>query len=223
MIKVNLNKTKSSTIYDTNQNTGLAPAGTVLTAIKEQVSKMEINLSPSVFVKMIINIWLILCFPLGLKIYEIQQINKLENEKQKEETTLKGIQDRLAQLKKEIKDYGHLKAKAKEYADKKAFLKQLAESRLVIPRTIDLIQNKMPETVWLENLKLKIQDKGNQLEISGKSFSEDHVNRFASSLHDILDKNSITVNTRDVKEGSSIVKVQFQLKGIIGEEFENYF
>ena len=52
---------------------------------------------------------------------------------------------------------------------------------------LDLIQNKVPKTVWLENLKLNISEEKNELQMTGKSFNEAHVNAFASSLHDILD------------------------------------
>ena len=92
----------------------------------------------------------------------------------------------------------------------------MAESRLIIPRTIDLIQNKTPKTVWLEVLKLEISEKGHSsVYISGRSFTEDHINFFANSLHDVLDRNSITVDTQDIKEGDSVVRVDFNLKGMM--------
>jgi len=213
MIKVNLNKTKNS-VYHT-RSTGMASSGSsVFTQLKTVISE-NVDVNPFIFIKFIVNAILILCFPLGLKIYEINEIRKLNKEKSQAETVLSGTQNELSSLKLELAKYDHLKSKAQEFSDKKAFLKELADSRLVIPRMIDLIQNKVPKTVWLEDLSLNISEQKNELQMTGKSFSEAHVNAFASSLHDILDKNSVTVNTRDIKEGDSVVKVNFSLKGVM--------
>ena len=51
--------------------------------------------------------------------------------------------------------------------------------------------------------------------LSGKSLNEADINFFANSLHEILDKNSITVNMNDIKEGGSVVNVDFQLQGVV--------
>ena len=216
MIKVNLNKTKSAVASYTQSRSGLADSGSsIFTSLKETIANKEIAINPAIFTKIIINLILILCFPLGLKIYEVRQIQKLENKKQGTEKLLAETEGRLSQLETEIKSHGHLQDQAREFEEKKAFLKELAQSRLIIPQMMDLIQNKTPKTVWLEHLKMEITEEGNRLELSGKSFHETHVNFFASSLHDILDKNSITVDTQDIKEGNSVVKVDFKLQGVM--------
>ena len=46
------------------------------------------EISIAVVVKIVINLVLILCFPLGLKAYETYQINKLEKEKMQKEKLL---------------------------------------------------------------------------------------------------------------------------------------
>ena len=71
----------------------------------------------------------ILCFPLGLKIYEMKQIRKLNKEKIQAETVMSGTQDKLYSLEAELAKYNHLENKAKEFLEKKEFLKELAESR----------------------------------------------------------------------------------------------
>ena len=213
MIKVNLNKTKGSTIYGP-QDTGLAPSGsTIFTQIKEALDEQKFVFGPSFFIKMAINIVFIACFPIGLKIYEMKEIGKLEKEEQQMKSLLTSAQGKLSTLKTELESYSYLKEKSDEFSRKKNFLKKLAETRLTVPRIVDLIQNKIPKTVWLENLKLKVFDEGHQLHISGGGFTEAHVNLFAGSLYDILDKNSITVNMQDIKEGDDVIKVSFELKG----------
>ena len=218
MIKVNLNKTKTSDLRSETKSTGLAGGefSTIITKIQTEMSKMNMeDIGFDVFFKIIINLILILCFPLGLKIYEINQINNLEKIKKQKESLLNTKNQQLKSLSQQLKAYDHLQKKADEYANKKNFLKKIAENRIIIARTLDIIQNKTPETVWLKNLALELQETYTQINLSGKSFSEDHINSFADSLNDVLDKNSITVDTRDVKEGNSVTHVEFQLKGII--------
>lgn len=216
MIKINLNKTQSSVVYPDTKSTGLAASGsTIITKLKGILDDQETVITPAIVAKMIINCVLIAGFPLGLKIYEIQNIGKLNAEKKKMEVTLTEEKSRLSQLEKELNSYSHLKDKSKEFIKKKEFLKQLAEKRLVVPRIIDSVQNKTPKTVWLKSLDIDVTGDKNQIKISGESFSESHVNFFASSLHEILDKNSIIVNTKDIKKGKSVVKVGFDLQGFM--------
>lgn len=217
MIKVNLNKTKSSVIYDTKE-TGLGSSDTffqtAVSTVLTNIKKTNVaEASATALLKIVINFILVLCFPLALKVYEVNQIKELEKQKSKKEQLLAAASGELSRLETELRSYDHLQAKAEEYRKKKEFLKKLAESRLIIPRTIDLIQNKTPKTVWLEELRLEISERGQKVHITGKSFNEAHVNFFANSLHDVLDKNSITVDTQDIREGNSVVKVDFNLKG----------
>ncbi len=193
----------------------MAPASTIFTNLKTALSDSNIAFQPAILIRIAINLLLIACFPLGLKIYEKRQIDRLNRENQKVEALLAGAQSRLNELRAELKNYDHLNEKAKEFTEKKKFLKDLAESRLTIPRVIDLIENRLPKSVWLERLKLKISKDNNEIQITGKGLNEAYVNRFAGSLHDLLDENSITVDTRDIKEGDDIVKVDFSLKGVM--------
>ncbi len=212
MIKVNLNKTKSSTIYSQSVSSESVHS-TIFTNIKKRLQGKTINISPAILIKMVINLILIACFPLGLKIYELREIKKLNDKKKKEEQVLANEQKKLAILTEELGKYDHLQDKSKEFTDKMDFLKDLAETRLIVPQTIDLIQDKIPKTVWLESLSLNISTGKNILQIEGQSLDEADVNAFAASLHDILNENSIVVNTRDVKESNSVVRVKFKLEG----------
>lgn len=219
MIKINFKQTKIARDQDT-KSTGLASQGasTIVTALVEQAKKIQFgDIGPEVFFRMTINVVLVLCFPLGLKIYEINQINKLERIKKQKEDLLATTNQRLADVSEELEDYSHLQEKSKEYQTKKNFLKGLAEARIVIPRTLDIIQNKTPETVWLKQVSLELSDANTKVSLSGKSFKEADINAFANSLNDILDRNSIFVSTRDVKEGNSVVSVDFELDGYVGE------
>ena len=214
MIKINLNKTRS-TVADTALSQGKKTnASTALSEFQTVLGNKLREVSPLFFIKILMNIILIASFPLGLKIYEVQQINKLKAQHQKEENILNQSKQQLANLKTELDSYGYLKDKAKEFEKKREFLSQLTEKRLIVPRILDFIQNKLPNTVWLKTIQIDIsKEESRDVAISGESFKEVGVNIFASSLEEILNGNSITVNMRDVKEGSSVIKVSFDLKG----------
>lgn len=219
MIKINLKRTKVSEDKQDTRNTGLAATGasTVVTALFDQAKKLQIeSLKPEIFFKIVVNIILILCFPLGLKMYEVNQINKLEKVKKQKDDILNAMNQRLSGLSKELQSYSHLKEKAEEYKTKKDFLKKIAEDRIIIARTLDIIQTKAPETVWLKKMHLELLEENTKVLLAGKSFKEADINSFADSLNDILDKNSIIVSTKDVKEGNSIISVEFNLEGHIG-------
>ncbi|MDE0092422.1 MAG: hypothetical protein OXN83_03950 [Oligoflexia bacterium] len=213
MIKINLNKTKSEVVSDNSlKETGLN-SSSVFANLKTSLGEKSQLLSPGFIIKIIVNIVLVACFPLSLKIYEVKQINELEAQKRKEELLLSQTNQKLSALKQELDSYGYLKEKVEEFSKKRQFLSSLTEERLVVPKILDFIQENLPNTVWLKKVLVDISEENKRVEISGESFRESSVNIFAGSLEQILDGNSITVSMRDIKEGKSVVKVSFDLKG----------
>ena len=222
MMKMNLNQTKVSTGIET-RSTGMASEGlSIITYIAKKGKNFELeNLSPEVLFKLIVNVILIFCFPLSLKVYEINQINKLEKIKKQKEELLGAKNQQLSELSQELQLYGYIQEQAEEYRAKKAFLKEIARKRIIIAKKMDLIQDRIPKTVWLKRLQLELLEENMKVSLEGKSFNEANINIFATSLHGILDKNSIIVNTRDVRRGNSILSVEFRLEA--GAPFENLF
>ena len=220
MIKINLNKTKQSAEASpeatkiTELTSVLKNAGTTLITTLSNKARVE-ELNVGKVVKAAVKLIVIACFPLSLKFYEINQITQLESEKVSQDQILSDIQKQLGAVNAEIGKYGWLQEKSKEYVKKKEFLKSLAEKRLVIPRTIDFIQNNTPATVWWNSISLNIEKDQKKISIKGESFNESYVNSFANSLHDVVDKNSITVSTRDMQGQERLEKVQFDLMGEI--------
>ena len=126
MIKLNLNKTKTSIDQGMPIGTTVdSTRGSMIESLQTALGQGLQNTSPVFFIKIIINIVLILAFPLGLKIYEIQQINKLEVQKQKEELLLAQTTEQFNNLKTELDSYGHLKQKSEEFARKKGIFKKI--------------------------------------------------------------------------------------------------
>ena len=220
MLKVNLKNTKiqsargaageGKTGFTAGSSINMTGLSTALGGLKS--ADLLQSLDPSVLLKIVVKLLLILCFPAGLKVYETWQLAELGKEKGALETNLSARAQTRDKLKKEVKSFDYLTAQAKEYDQKKAFLKELANSRLIIPQLLDQVQSVIPESVWLKNLRVEIKDEGN-LYIQGESLSEDRINLFADSLKNIVNKDSITLSTRDVKGGKQgFVKVSFDLK-----------
>ncbi|MBC6415304.1 MAG: PilN domain-containing protein [Bdellovibrionales bacterium] len=212
MIKVNFNKKQTENTFQS----GLAPKGvsTIYTAFTKAFQNEE-ALSPSVIIKVVVNFTLILLFPLGLKFYEIHEIKKLTKIKDKETLVLNENKTKLSNLKQELENYAYLENEHKEFASKRDFFKKISGDRLIIPRTIDSIQDQIPKDVWLNDMNISLSGESKKVKLSGFSFKEASVNQFASSLKDILDKETIFVDTKDIKEGdiNSVIKIQFDLKG----------
>ena len=214
MIKVNLKKTKTSNTQHTKARTGV---GQTFTGTVKEVQQImnQFGLDSGLVFKVLFKLLLIGCFPLALKIYEKRKVGDLRKEKNQQEEILNQANQKLSAIQQQLNSYDYLQEKSKEFHEKKEYLKQLAAKRLVIIKTLDALQDNIPKTVWLDRLSMRVEKGGKMIEISGKSFSESNINAFAGNLTEVLDQNSIVINTRDIKEGGSIVKVEFNLKATV--------
>ena len=215
MIKVNFNQKKTDNVnHDT---TGLASKRTsqMITQISEMAKEAQELISPQAIIKILINVILILSLPIGLKFYEIREIGKLTTQKNQEQSVLDQKNQEVARLKKELESYAYIKDIANEFENKKNFLKEISEDRLVVPRIMDFIQNQIPKDLWLTDLQIDLKEEDRKISLSGFSVKESSINYFTNMLQQILQKESISVDTRDIKDGSSdsILKTSFNLKG----------
>lgn len=215
MIKVNFNQKKTDATE--SRAKGLAPTGasTVFTQFTEVIKQSQDILDSQTIVKLSINLLITFSFPIGLKVYEVREINKLENQKAQEQSVLDQKKQQLADLKKELDSYGYLNDISQEFKTKRSFLKGVAADRLIAPKIIAFIQDEIPKDIWLTNVKIDLKGEKKKLNISGFSVKESSINYFTSALQSVLHRKSIFVETRDVKDGQSdsIIKTDFKLKG----------
>ena len=215
MIKINFNQKSAKT--NASGSKGFASTGTsiVFTAITRALKGNQDAVDLGIIIKIVFNLVLVLSFPLGLKIYEIREINNLESIKNGEKIVLNKNQEKLNGLKKELEKYSYLQGLAGEFKDKRKFLSKIADDRLVVPRTIDFIQTQMTKDIWLTEMKIYLEGDPKKVFISGYGFKESRVNHFAHTLKGILNKKTISVTTQDVKRdgNNSIIKIKFQLEG----------
>lgn len=217
MIKFNLKKTKVSVSMSNPQAEHTALGGSFLgkSLLTAEVGGFLGDLSEldsSFFVKFTIKLLLIGSIPLGLKVYEIHNINLLETEKSRVESILSAKQGESAALKANIESFDYLKKQKEEYVNKKNLLEELASSRLVIPQFLDRVQDVIPESTWLTKISVSKKGDTNQITIEGESLDEESVNNFLVSLQDIVQKNTIQFNTTDMKETGRLIRVKFNIK-----------
>ena len=221
MIKLNLNKTKSGkehTLSFQDPETGLASSGsTIVTQLSSFIKEQSFEVTPDVLFRLFLKLLLLVSFPLGLKYYEFREISKLKVKKETTDQLLDQTNQRLSGLKTQLGAYGDLQDLSREFSQRRDFLQRISSNRLIVPRALELIQTKLPESVWLKsiNIKLSTEDEAHRVVISGEGYRESNVNFFAISLKEILNENTITVDTNDIRAGSSdsILKVGFILKG----------
>ena len=216
MIKFNLKKTKVSTVTAMDdgsfENTAFGKS-LAATDIKSILGSMDFSeLDAAFFVKFSMKLLLISMLPVGLKVYEIYNITMLEKEKKRVESVLSSKQAESAKLQKKITSFDYLKKQAKEYENKKGLLKELAHSRLVIPKFLDQVQSVIPDSVWLTGLQVMQTDRANSIVINGESLNEESVNNFLTYLQDVVQRNTIQFNTKDVKKTGRLVRVQFNIR-----------
>ena len=216
MIKVNFNQKKTESGHKTK---GLAPTGSIdfSTQFSQVVEGLNRTLEDQSITKIIFNILLILAFPTGLKIYELKEIRKLNVVKAKEQAILDQKNQELAKFKKELQEYSEISKTAGEFTNKRSFLRKISGNRLLVPRVMDAIKEKIPSDIWLNNVKIEIiksqKEENKTLFIEGHSVQESSIDRFINELYQILYPETVFEDRKDSKEGQSVTHIKFSLKG----------
>ena len=219
MIKINLKNTKTSAGYVSgektyNMSTGVTSASSI-SSVAGYLKKTSSEVDATIFFKIILKSVFILSIPLGLKIYELQTIFGLEKQKKVVEASLSSKKRELAGLQTKMDSFGYLEKESKEYKSKKSFLKELAKSRLTIPKFMDNIQSVIPDSIWLTRVQLSLKEEDSDVIIEGESLNEENVNLFLQSLKGIIQGNSIQFNTQDMASKGDLVRVKFNIKGVL--------
>ena len=219
MIKVNLKNTKTaiSRFGSSETNiTGTESAGSQFSTIVDQLKQLDLSaLDTTLILKMVIKLVLLSSLPFGLKVYEMIHIGMLESKLQKVEENINHKNAERDQIQIQINNYAYLKRKEEEFNRKKELLSSLASSRLIIPRFLDEVQTAILPSVWLHRIEVSAEDKNEKkrnVSFTGEGVNEELINSFVEDLKMFVDANSLRLNTRDIKEGGSSIKVQFDIQ-----------
>ena len=188
MIRINLKNTKTSVAQMNDSMNMEQGTGTFQTRVTGLLSSILGGLSSAewervdtvFFIRIAFNLILVMSIPIGLKVYEIRKINKLEIILQTEEQSLQTKKAEVESGEESIKKLGKYKKEANEFDSKKKLLKKLANQRLRIPKILEQIQTLIPKLIWLTNIELNVKE--GTFSIAGKSIDDDNVIDFIEKL-----------------------------------------
>lgn len=226
MIKINFKSTKisSAAIYG-NTKSSMASSEDLSSQInnfgaqiQEIIKSQFLDISFSTILLSLFKICLVFSFVLGLKGYEFQQVSIRNNKIEELQKSIESNQAEIKKLEAEIEKYKYLDEKEKEFKSKKEFIKKLAGSRLIVPKILDNIQTNIPNTIWLQSIRIKIEKEKSELHIKGESVTESHINSFSQSLSKIVvDSSQVKTGMTDVTKDEVGTIVSFNLSSPIKE------
>lgn len=220
MIKVNLKNTRTAISRVGFSETGVTERlskGKTFSTVLEQVKTIDLSeIDSALLLKILIKMVILFSIPFGLKVYEIMNIENLEEERKAVQAKVTSKKASLDQIQNSIDQYNHLKQTEIEFNRKKNMLANLASTRLIIPRFLDEIQTMIPPYVWLRSIVVGSErDNKREVTLSGEGVNEEIINNFLENLKSSVDANSLQLNTQDMKDEKSSTKVKFHIKAMI--------
>jgi Tfp pilus assembly protein PilN len=123
----------------------------------------------------------VLCMSLAtvsLMLYESHHLSELRNETAALSNELQTLQTTVTQKVAEAEGLKSVEAEAKELEDKLKLLKHLSKLRLREVKTLDLLQNAIPERTWLKSLAYE----NNRFVFVGAAVSTPELSEFVKRL-----------------------------------------
>lgn len=167
MIKVNLLKNRAE-----GAGTQVTSATQIdnLTAVEGVSEGMDAEQARQIALKFVV----IIVATAGLWVYETWHIDTLREQR-------RSIERQNGDMQKEISEKQPVAAKAKELQKKITdlrgrikIIRDLSKTRLREIKSIDYIQNVIPDKVWLTNIEIKDE----KVKIEGSAMSDEQLNRF---------------------------------------------
>lgn len=133
----------------------------------------------------------------GLMLYESQNLSRLRAEDAEINASLQELQTTVDAKKIEAEKLKNIEAQAKELKDKLKLLKFLSKLRLREVNTLDYMQSKIPERLWLNSLKYE----NDQFELAGSAISTPDISEFVKRLDEsAFLKNVIVVKNQEISD-----------------------
>ena len=136
----------------------------------------------------------------GLMLYESQNLSKLRAEDAGLTANLQQLQAQVDEKRAEAEKLKDIEVEANELQDKLKLLKHLSKLRLREVNTLDYMQSKIPERLWLKSLKYE----SDQFEMTGAAISTPDISEFVKRLDDsAFLKNVIVVKNQETTTAGS--------------------
>lgn len=158
----------------------------------------------------LVKVALLLLPVLGLMLYENQTIHALNAEQIRLQNEVNKINQEAQAKAKEIETVKDIEVQAKELDDKLKILKTLSRLRLREVKTLDFVQNAIPEKVWLKSLMYEAdKDKVDQgkFVINGLAVSTEDLTDFVKRLEESAYMSDVIVMKNQEVSPSSSRKV----------------
>lgn len=135
----------------------------------------------------LVKIAFILLFTVGLMMWESQTIRGLNQERARVQSQVNELETQLAAKATEVEGIQDVAKQAEELQDKLKVLKLLSRLRLREVKTLDFMQSKIPEKVWLQKISFEADrtsmDKG-KFQFIGSAVSTEDLTDFVKVLED---------------------------------------
>lgn len=136
----------------------------------------------------------------GLMLYESQRLSSLRNEMASLGQELQTMQTTVTEKVAEAEGLKSVEAEAKELEDKLKLLKHLSKLRLREVKTLDLMQNSIPERAWLKSLTYE----KNRFVFIGAAVSTPELSEFVKRLDESAYLTDVIVTrNREVGDASA--------------------
>ena len=140
--------------------------------------RLGLDLTRKQWIGFVIRIIFLMSGVVGLKIYEVKNINQLNLEKSILSKEVSDLQAQKQKLEKKIEGFGALSRQSKQFNTKLDIIHSIMNDRIWAIRGLDQIRSAIPEKVWLNKIKYRQK----KFVIDGASTSNKEIERFVESL-----------------------------------------
>ena len=176
-MKIDLRKTKAVTV-----TTALPEAEDDELILDESSTdwqeKLGLDLSRKQWIGIFIRMVFLISGLIGLKMYEVKNINRLNMQKSVLSEKLEEVKTKKENIEKQIATFGSLSSQSRQFNEKLDIIQSIINNRVWAIKGLDQIRSNIPGKVWLD----KIQYRKKTFIIEGASISNKQIERFVEAL-----------------------------------------
>lgn len=140
--------------------------------------RLGLDLTRTQWVNLVIRVIFLMAGIVGLKIYEVKNIKRLNFERSILSKEVSELKDQKQKLEKKIEGFGALSRQSKQFNTKLDIIQSIMNDRIWAIKGLDQIRSSIPEKVWLNKIKYRQK----KFVIDGASTSNKEIERFVESL-----------------------------------------
>ncbi len=205
-----MRETKAVTV---SANPTVADDDLVLDDDQPILEKLGLDLSPAQWVKLVIHLLICVMGVVGLKVYEIINLEQLTVRQNTLQTDLTKLNEQKEQIKKDLEVYDSLKDQSDQLHATIVIIQSIVDNRELAVRGLDQIQHAVPDKLWLN--KISYSDK--KFLIDGIGVNNKEIEKFVEKLEEtnIFEKVHLTQIRESTQSTTGIPGQVFTLESII--------